>query len=401
MSYLYRGQNQFVTALTLPDDSDTPNQANFSPGWEGNRDAAVYLYHRVFATALYNYGKSFVNSTSYGGGWAAFYWDNPSTTSGGATFYYNQRWVGVQIDSNIPSTATAFYVLEDGWNGTWVQKATTTTSFDGLLPHALSTNASQVVWFGQSSKVAYWTGSGSSITVATSAGWNATHGVAWFNATTNKNYMVGDTQSGATFTGAAASYAVSGPTITNLSGNLPVGWASGTNHTGTYYAANDGTHYLVLMGGVTAGTDTSRLLNAGDLSAPTDITPSFLTGKIGRGIAWDDRALVWVICAYDGTDSKFYTSTDRTVWTLTGTAFPSTKVYEFNVVGGSWVAVLDSYNPETSTATVFLSQSQGAVWERAQVTAPTSGGIRTGLGTNSMIFGTTTSIFVSGFVGAF
>jgi hypothetical protein len=51
MSYDYAGVDKYRLAITLPDDSSQPNKANYSPGWEGNRDACVNLSARQLGKA--------------------------------------------------------------------------------------------------------------------------------------------------------------------------------------------------------------------------------------------------------------------------------------------------------------------------------------------------------------
>ena len=53
MSYNFPGTNLFPLSVTLPDDASTPNQANFSPGWEGSLNRTVNLSIRNLGSVYF------------------------------------------------------------------------------------------------------------------------------------------------------------------------------------------------------------------------------------------------------------------------------------------------------------------------------------------------------------
>lgn len=363
MSYVYVGNNQFPTAVTLPDDGDTPGQTTFAPGWEGNRDAVVYLLKRTGATALYNYHALVTPPSNYD--WTSFTWDDQIVSfAGGGDIIIYGRWLAV-LNSQL-GLGCQLQTSVDGQ--TWTGGPTTATTATVALANSLCINGNIASAFTTNSKVVYFNIGSGTASITASSGWNATQGVSWDNRTTGKGYFVGATQSGGSFTGAAASATAAG-TIVNLSGSLPAGWASGTNHVGNFRSATNDTTFVVLLCGVSPGTDTARLLNAGIIAGSTDITPSVLTSKIGVGIGYDVLTGLWVLCAADTGATYFYTSPDLIAWTLAnklgGTNPPHAK--EFAVVNGIWVYVDNSYQGFPNSSTVYLSSSDGAHWNRAQM----------------------------------
>jgi hypothetical protein len=383
MSYDYEGNNQFPIAVTLPDDGDTPGQTTFAPGWEGNRDAVVYLLKRATGPALYNFHSPVTPAANYS--WTSFVWDDQTATTGGggSTLILYARWLAVQ--NSTLGLGCQLLMSLDG--RTWLNGPTTATTATVALANSLCVSGNIASAFTTNSKVVYFNIGSGAASITASAGWNATQGCAWDNRTTAKGYFVGATQSGGTFTGAAASATAAG-VIVNLSGSLPAGWASGTNHVGNFrYATND-TTYVVLMCGVTPGTDTARLLNASVIAGSADITPSVLTNKIGVGIAYDVLTNLWVLCAADTGATYFYTSPDLIAWTLAqhlgGTNPPHAK--EFAVVNGMWALVQNDYQGAANSSTIYLSSSDGDNMNRSQTyvssTTPTFAA-----GKYSMIFG--------------
>lgn len=385
MPYDYPGNNQFPVSLTLPDDSDTPGQTTFSPGWEGNRDAVVYLLHRTGASPLYNFNPASVATASYA--WTALDWDGQQVSGGGISVTLYARWIATQQDAGAANCR--FQMCLDGRN--WILSGGTATTGAVCLANSLTVSANIAANFLSNSKVVHATLTSGVTVITSSAGWNATQGCAWDNRTTGKAYFLGATQSGATFTGAAASYNYSA-TIVDLSANLPTNWVSGTNHVGNYRYATDGTTYVVLMCGVTPTTDTARLLNAAVIATPTDITPSVLANKIGVGIAYDTLSALWVLCAADGSNTYFYTSPDLIAWTLQATNGSETYTHtkEFAVISGAWVLVVNDYQGESTTSAVYISSSNGIQWNRAQCIVQNTTPFFAA-GEMSMVFGDITS----------
>lgn len=358
----YIGNPSFPQAVSLIDDSDSPNAGNFGAGFEGALDRTSYLRALIGANAAVNWhtgtfplsGQTFI---------AAYFGRGYTNVLGATVIALDNLWALTAWDGGV---AGAFWSSVD--NGrTFTSIATAGSGFIPIVKCLTDTGGGVgFCQFGRSSKVYRYDGTGTIATVS-SSGWDATFGVSWFNATTSKSYFVGGLQSGGSFTGSAASYAVP-TTVVNLSGNLPTGWVSGTNHPGEFFAANDGTTYLVAMGGVTAGVDTARLLNAGVLSAPTDITPAICTGKIISGIAWDSTRSLWLMALNNSTDSFLYSSPDHITWTLVRQV-PNATLKGIFPIGGALATVVTGSRGGSASADFYVSKDEYLTFDAALLRA--------------------------------
>lgn len=374
----YSGVPQFPQSISLIDDSDTPNAGNFSPGWEGNRDALVYIRAVVGANAAMNWSAPL--APPGGQAYIAGIFDKDITVLGGSTFNVYNRWGLTAWDA---TAAGGFYYTANGGR-TITSVMTLGSGFTPIAKCLTAASGARFIQFGRSSKVYY-----DNITIQTStgSGWDSTFGVAYYHTGVGKSFFVGGTQSGGTFTGGASSFNTSGNVNTNLSGVLPTGWGSATNHAGEFFAANNGTDYLVAMGGVTAGSDTSRLLNAGALTAPTDITPAICTGKIITGIAWDPTKSLWLMMLNSSVSAFLYTSPDHVTWTLVATVVnvPLKNIFP---VAGALCSVDLSGNRSGGGSTLYVSKDNFTTADAAGVVNDTGalyGGCPNGLfasGTN-------------------
>ena len=386
MSYVFPGSDIFPDSLTLPDDSTVPNQANFAPGWEGNRNAAVYNRNHLAATMLANFLPGAAPPASHN--WQTFYFDAGPIVVGGTTFQAYNRWRATALNAG---TGLKWLLSLDGGR-TWVTIATTTSAVTPLVK-CLVADASFFVHFGAGSVVYYGT---TTVNTASSSGWNATQGVAFRNEATNKEYFVGATQSGGSFTGAAASFTATGPVVVNKTSALPSGWGSGTNHVGEFFAATNpnNNHTYVAMGGITPGVDTSRIMYAAfDVTAPSDVSPALLSGKIISGFTYDAALKVFVLVTWDGTNTRIYTLDDPlgvNPWVLTRT-IPGVQFGAAYAIRGAWALIFDSDGiiGGSTTRTFMVTTSQGLSFDKTQVdidlgtTFTSAAGYESILGANS------------------
>lgn len=391
MSYNFPGSDIFPDSLTLPDDSTVPNQANFAPGWEGNRNAAVYNRNHLAASMLANFFPAAAPPSSHN--WQAFYFDAGPITSGGSTYNLYNRWRATALNAG---TGLKWLISIDGGR-TWLTIATTTSAVTPLAK-CLVADASFFVHFGSGSVVYYGT---STVNTETSSGWNATQGVAFRNEATNKEYFVGANQTGTTFTGAAASFTASGHVAVNKTSSLPAGWVSGTNHVGTFFAATNpvNNHTFVAMGGVTPGTDTARILYAAfDVTAPSDVTPSLLTGKIITGFTFDISLKVFVLVTWDGANTRIYTLDDPTgvnPWVLVRTT--AAQFGDAYAIRGAWAFAFDSDGiiGGATTRTFMITTNKGATFEKAQVDVDLGTTFASAAGYESILGANSGNVYVS------
>lgn len=151
---------------------------------------------------------------------------------------------------------------------------------------------------------------------------------------------------------------------TFASPTIPAAWTSSTNHAGTnpgtVFGAQSATTFLLAYGGVTAGTDTSRLGqitgSAYNALTFTDITPAVCTGKVITGLAYSANDGLWGLLVADGVGAgRLYTSPDLVNWNLVhlfGTVFP----VGLAVVGSVWaVGVAYTWNGGTVARTLISS----------------------------------------------
>lgn len=390
MSYVYVGADHFPSSLTLPDDSNTPNQANFSPGWEGNRDGLIYLRNRQAMAPLINW------YTGPGAGatqsWKAFYFQNVTVSN----FQLYTRWF--TFFSNNTANGGGWAYSYDGGQS-WLTMATTGTAINPLNK-CLVAEANSFVHFTGTSSVHYGS---TSFNTATSSGWNATQGVAYVHPTTGKEYFVGVTQSGGSFTGAAASFSLTGPTIVDKTSALPSQWASGTNHCGEFFTAQNSSHVFVAMGGVTPVTDTARILYAAfDVTAPNDVTPSVTTNQIITGFTYDEDRALFVLQTYNGTDSHVYTNADPNL--------PNNWVLAFTVTGVKFAGIYAVHStwaldyPASdiiiglTSHVFFLTPNMQAPFYRSNMAVDTSFSVFTAAGNQSLLMwniGSNSNVFVT------
>lgn len=178
--------------------------------------------------------------------------------------------------------------------------------------------------------------------------------------------MVGFEQAGSTYTGHLAVSANGAGVWTDDTSSLPATWQTGTGVVQGVVCGFDSTLAStspVMFGMCLLGS--SRLIAGSPTIA--DITPSFLTTRNIKGIAYNTVLGVWGILCDDGAGVYLYTSPDQVTWTLAKT-FQALASGGLQAIGGVWVAQLTIVDPGGFPAgndRIVLSADGGSTWTTA------------------------------------
>lgn len=156
--------------------------------------------------------------------------------------------------------------------------------------------------------------------------------------------FVGAVASAGSYVGVFAQSSGGSGLWTNWFANLPVSWQSGAGTVGGLVSAYNGmtdASSVVLIGlsGVTAGTDTSRIMQ-GTQAGYVDLAPTFLSsGARLVGLAYSTTDALFGAMTWDGGAAYVYTSPDGTAWILAAT-FHGCYASGLSTIGSVWAVCL-------------------------------------------------------------
>ena len=362
--------------VAIPAGSDAPTAALFDTAFEGCLDRTAAL--RMGAQGGI---ANFWSPVSPGGSGTdnAFYaWDP-----------VGQRWVAAINEGG----TTQFVQTFDGRTWSLVH----TTAAAGLAINTSQTGFTLVFEGGGSGTVEQISSNG---TVTSGTIGIASIGLAaldyfalGFVGTAYQNSLYGIVQTGGTFVGWW--YTEVDGTVsswTGQTGNLPVAFASGTNHVGNILVANTtnnlrqavaGDVQIWCICGATPGTDTPHMMSVTSTGLTTspfivDVTaslPSPGPAYIISGFAYDYQNNLWALLLSTASSGVYlYSSPDHVTWTLV----KHFGLYNGTqggvaIVNGVWCVWLGACAAPSGSNRVVMSPLGSGVWQYAQVVIPVFG----------------------------
>lgn len=318
-----------------PNTKPAPEEVNYLFNAVGSNLGAVL--DGLAASALCNWKASVAPTTLPGtaaAGFIALEFDA-----------YNQRWVadpgGNGSSGNVPTSY-------DGGSA-WFQTGSV-KNMTGTGPLAVSSVDGSVISVNLPATgtgfVNYWPGStmvGVTTNVTALNGCNDGLGAAAYMSGFASPWQVfaGQQVSGVSFVGHWIT-STNGTTWVDKTTSLPSGFQGNAFSAGSLLRASSPTALVFAFCGVTAGTDVSRLAVTTDGATSTDVTPTFLTGKVITGFHYSSTDGLFGLLCYDGTSSYLYTTSTpgtSTSWTLCKT-FTGRHMVALTSLGRVWVAGL-------------------------------------------------------------
>jgi hypothetical protein len=385
--------SSFHAAITIIDDSDSPNASNFNTAPEALGDNTAFLFQASIADATKNWLPTQGNITAgtgscflYGGAWDGLF----------------QQWIELGKDSST-STIQSRYSQNAGL--TWVE-------FTSDFTATFTPIAGQCIGINPSGNIAVARNDGSGSNYA-STKISAYDGGAYVDAVQNAFkpsvgapllsqgaifffgtafYLVGASGAGTGTTVGVAAVSPSGDgtgTWATFTSSLPAGWQNGTTNITGWLVALSPTDAVVASCGLTpGGSDRSLLLHMTSAAptTPTDITPAILTSGTEhvRGLAYSATDGLWGLLtstANSGSGTaKLYTSPDLATWTKVAT-LATTQAVGLAATQSIWTLLIKQKFSNQNIVLVSNNVARGAgnvTWQAGNLVdaTPAAGGRR-------------------------